>query len=142
MKSWKVVSVCVALVAVAGLVGAAQPDFSGNWQAQTPQGQTTLRITQNGDSLHINVEGRGIFAVDQLDLVADGVSRSMGNGTMTAHWEGSSLVIRFEPESQVHRTAYSQKVWTLTGADTLQIVATGAAGKAQLKPHTTVFHRN
>lgn len=142
MKSWKVVSVCVALVAVAGLVGAAQPDFSGNWQARTQQGQTTLRITQTGDSMQVAVEGRGIFVLDQLDLTVDGVARSVGNGTMTAEWQGSNLVLRFASPNRAKHSGYRQTTWTLTDANTMTLVSTGAAGKLQMKPRTTVFHRN
>jgi hypothetical protein len=134
---WKIVSMCVVLVAAAGLVSAAQPDFSGTWRANSPKGQTTLIINHSGDSMQVTVEGRNFLGFDDMTFVTDGANHD----NVTATWQGNSLVTRINSASQRAAsglTAYRQFSWNMVGSD-LQVTVAGAKGEMERMPTTVTF---
>jgi hypothetical protein len=143
MKRARVGIIATAVLAMATIAFAqAKPDFSGSWAPDPPPAEGggrgmggPMAVKQTATDITVDREGRGgkVSTTYKLDGSETKITMGQaGEGTATAKWEGSKLVIT----TKVGENTNTQ-TWSLDGG-VLTIERTGGrgAGKTTYKKTT------
>ena len=144
MKRARIGIIATAVLAVATLAFAqAKPDFSGSWAPEVDpaaaaptgggggrgMGGGPMTVKQTATELSVERQGRGgpVTTVYKLDGSESKVTMGQMEGTATAKWDGSKLVITTKAGENE-----STQTWSVAGG-VLTIDRTGGRGPSSTK---------